>query len=241
LSNVQEDDAVRALADAYSGSEFWWKRQQHVELQWRPFRLMGDVLSEFLALMGDALGRALRAVVYFIRDTWYLIRDALAGLVPGLGATGVTLILSATLAGLIGWVMWKVHPHVMQWLKSGDKASPAKRASALVHEELPAASLLLSQASEAMQLGRYPEAMRFAFLALLAGLQSRGALRYDRSRTNREYLNDLRDLPHLAVVFRDAAQPYERAWYGKVPVTLAEAEQLLGLCGRVVAPEVSAR
>jgi hypothetical protein len=64
-------------------------------------------------------------------------------------------------------------------------------------------------------------------------------LRYDSSRTNREYLLDLRGAPDLAAVFRQAARPYERAWYGQLPVSGVEAEQILGMCRQLVTPDAS--
>jgi hypothetical protein len=229
------DEIVHAMEQAYAGSEFWWKRQQQVEVPWRPLKIVGDVIAKFFTFLGDLIGPVIKAFFYFLRDIWYWVRDLFGFL--GFGSDYVTIALSLLLVCLISWIIWKIHPLVWNWLKSGDRGTQSKGSAAPVHEELPEARLLLQQATEMMQQGKYPEAIRFAFLALLAHLQNRGLLRYDRSRTNREYQTDLRNVPDLARVFREATRPYERAWYGRVPVTSAETERMLGICGQLVAQE----
>src|SRR5437899_2442550 len=70
----------------------------------------------------------------------------------------------------------------------------------------------------------------------LSWLQQRGKLRYDPSRTNREYERDLRPEPSLATMFGEVATPYERAWYGRYPAEGREAERVLTLCRQLVNP-----
>ena len=61
--------------------------------------------------------------------------------------------------------------------------------------------------------GEYRTAARFAYLAALLWLEECGLLRYDRSDTNREYLEQLRDKPvHDALA--PIVETYERVWYG---------------------------
>lgn len=235
-----QDEVVRAMEHAYAGSEFWWKRQQQVETPWYSMKLLGDLIIKFFKFLGSIIGPVIELGFYFLRDIWYALRNLL-GFLPALGMESGTIALSLLLIALIGWVIWKVHPLVWQWLKSAEVPARERQPQVAAQEELPEARLLLNQAAEMMQQGKYREAMRFAFLALLACLQNRGLLRYDRSRTNREYLSDLREVPHLAVIFREATRPYERAWYGQAPVTNAETEYVLGVCRQLVAQEEAKR
>jgi hypothetical protein len=161
--------------------------------------------------------------------------------IPGLGGNMGMIIMSLILIAPILWLTWKLQPLLWQWLSSGSARMPAVHGVEPVHEELPEARLLLDQASALIEKGKYREAIRTAFLALLACLQNRGALRYDRSRTNREYLADLAASPELAAIFRSAARPYERAWYGCLPVTGDDADRMVGICSPLVLHERPAR
>jgi hypothetical protein len=45
-------------------------------------------------------------------------------------------------------------------------------------------------------------------------LDEQGLLRYDRSRTNREYLRSISSKPELANPLRDVIDVFDRVWYG---------------------------
>ena len=45
-------------------------------------------------------------------------------------------------------------------------------------------------------------------------LDERGLLRYDRSRTNREYLRSVSSKSQLATPLRDVIDVFDRVWYG---------------------------
>ncbi|MGF1505115.1 MAG: DUF4129 domain-containing protein [Chloroflexi bacterium] len=72
----------------------------------------------------------------------------------------------------------------------------------------------LTRAQETSSAGDYRSAVRYLYLSTLLILEERGLLRYDRSRTNREYLSSLRERPNLAAVFRDVTTVFDRVWYG---------------------------
>ena len=232
----EPDDAVRAMQEAFAGSEFWWKRTEEVQVPRLPLAWLGEAIGKFFNLLWKAIEPVLEAIGNFFRWIWYGLRNLQLSLAY---FPGGTLLISLILLALLGYLAWKIHPLVWEWLKSPESQRRRRSAAGPVQAALPEASLLLDQAAGAVQAGQYREAIRFAFLALLAGLQHRGLLRYDSSRTNREYLFDLRGVPDLAAVFRDAARPYERAWYGQLPVTSVEAEELLGRCRRLVTSEGS--
>lgn len=62
--------------------------------------------------------------------------------------------------------------------------------------------------------GDYRNAIRYLYLSSLLVLDEQGLLRYDRSRTNREYLRSLSSHPELANPLRDVIEVFDRVWYG---------------------------
>jgi hypothetical protein len=62
--------------------------------------------------------------------------------------------------------------------------------------------------------GDYRSAIRYLYLSSLLVLDEQGLLRYDRSRTNREYLRSISSKPELANSLRDVIDVFDRVWYG---------------------------
>jgi len=62
--------------------------------------------------------------------------------------------------------------------------------------------------------GDYRNAVRYLYLSSLLILDEQGLLRYDRSRTNREYLRSIASKPQLASPLRDVIDVFDRVWYG---------------------------
>jgi hypothetical protein len=62
--------------------------------------------------------------------------------------------------------------------------------------------------------GDYRNAIRYLYLSSLLVLDEQGLMRYDRSRTNREYLRSVASKPELAKPLRDVIDVFDRVWYG---------------------------
>jgi|GEM_PF-655641 len=62
--------------------------------------------------------------------------------------------------------------------------------------------------------GDYRNAVRYLYLSSLLILDEHGVLRYDRSRTNREYLQSVSSKPGLAKPLGDVIEVFDRVWYG---------------------------
>jgi hypothetical protein len=62
--------------------------------------------------------------------------------------------------------------------------------------------------------GDYRNAVRYLYLSSLLILDEHGVLRYDRSRTNREYLRSVSSKPELAKPLNDVIDVFDRVWYG---------------------------
>jgi hypothetical protein len=144
------------------------------------------------------------------------------------GASALWLIV----AGILAWAAWKLVPAIVRWLSGG-------RPGRITHEEatwqpLAEANDLFAQAGQAFRDGLHAEAIRLALLALIARLEKQGLLRYDTTRTNREYQRELRQRAELAARFGQLARIYDRVWYGLEAAHAADAEQAISLCGSVI-------
>jgi hypothetical protein len=76
------------------------------------------------------------------------------------------------------------------------------------------AASALQKAQDTAQSGDYRTAVRFLYLSTLLQLEEHHLLRYDRARTNREYLRSVAHLPELATLLRDVVDVFDRVWYG---------------------------
>ena len=56
--------------------------------------------------------------------------------------------------------------------------------------------------------------MRYLYLSSLLLLDERGLLRYDRSKTNREYLSSLSNTPELSEPLNEVIDVFDNVWYG---------------------------
>jgi hypothetical protein len=72
----------------------------------------------------------------------------------------------------------------------------------------------LQRAQTLSSQGDYRTAVRYLYLSSLLVLDERGLLRYDRSRTNREYLRSVSSKPQVATPLRDVIDVFDRVWYG---------------------------
>ena len=81
-------------------------------------------------------------------------------------------------------------------------------------DELLTAETALQKAKEISRGGDYRTAVRYLYLSSLLTLDERGLLRFDRSKTNREYLRSVAAFPQLSAPLRDVIDVFDRVWYG---------------------------
>jgi hypothetical protein len=225
---------VLAAKEVFQGPEFWWKRVEpqetssswlwsFLEAVWEPVRW---VLSQIFDLLGWLLKKIFGAF------------SALAG-----GAGGDSLIVWLIALAVLAWVAWKVYPSFVRWLGASSLPSrPTGSPDASSLQTLAEASDLFSQAEQAHRDGDHAEAVRLALLALIARLERQGLLRYDTTRTNREYQRELRHRADLASLFATVSRIYERIWYGRISASESDAEEALRhsrlvIVGKELAPE----
>lgn len=86
---------------------------------------------------------------------------------------------------------------------------------------------LLAAARRLSEQGDYRGAIRRAYIALLFELEQRGKLRLHRAKTNRDYLEALRDEALLYPSFVALTRMFERIWYGHANATEFDFEGFL--------------
>lgn len=86
---------------------------------------------------------------------------------------------------------------------------------------------LLDTARALAAQGDYRGAIRRAYIALLFELEQRGKLRLHRAKTNRDYLDALRDEAALYPSFVALTRMFERIWYGHDNATEFDFEGFL--------------
>lgn len=81
-------------------------------------------------------------------------------------------------------------------------------------DELLTAETALKRAKMVSAGGDYRSAVRYLYLSSLLWLEERGLLRYDRSRTNREYVRSVSGRPDLSASLQDVVDVFDQVWYG---------------------------
>ena len=158
------------------------------------------------------------AIESWVVDLIRKLTRALPALDPGGGGITINIPvdLVATIAGvlIILFVFWFVGREFMGGLVMEAGAGPSTRDGG---EPLTAARAL-QQAQDLSAAGDYRTAVRYLYLASLLRLDERGLLRYDRSRTNREYLRSVDEKPELASNLKDVIDVFDEVWYGYQPL-----------------------
>ncbi len=85
----------------------------------------------------------------------------------------------------------------------------------------------ISAAKRHAAAGDYRRAYRAVFIAILIRLDRAGALRFERSKTNGDYVRALGDKPKLLAFLRPLANDFDARWYGHVSSTEADFRKVL--------------
>jgi Na+-transporting methylmalonyl-CoA/oxaloacetate decarboxylase gamma subunit len=189
-----DPDALRKLDAIYEAPPF---KSREVPSAWTRFwRSVGNAILRFLeALFGNLPAPPVPAG-------------------PGTSFAGVTpvgwALLVAGLLLVIGILVYAIR---------GVRRSVVAEARAweeAAEEETLTTVEAIDRAQADAQAGNYRGAARHLYLSSLLWLEERGLLRYDRSRTNREYLQQLRG-KRVHDSLAPVVETFERVWYGHRP------------------------
>jgi Domain of unknown function (DUF4129) len=219
-------DPALAAREVLADQDFWWKR---IERKTIPT----SGIQSFLIALLEYPQKLIRMILDFLASLRFWRVPFFRGDWSG-GSDVVWLIAAALLA----WAFWKGYPLIVRWFIAGADDAGAKKGAGANWQALAEPSDLFAQAGEAFTDGKYAEAIRLALLSLIARLEKQGLLRYDTTRTNREYQAELRrGASDVAANFGQLARIYERVWYGRGPAGRADAEQAIGLCRTLIYKE----
>ncbi len=140
---------------------------------------------------------------------------------PG-GSQLISTIAQILIVGIciaaIALLIWRYGPRLI----SGRRKKKSKREARIVLGELlepdQTAADLLAQAEALAREGNLRAAIRKAYIALLCELGDRKLISLAQYKTNRDYLNSVKDKTSLYGSMRKLTQSFELHWYGFVPV-----------------------
>ena len=136
---------------------------------------------------------------------------------PLLSGIAQLLVVGLSIAA-IGFLVWRYGP---RFIRGRKKKKKAKREARIVLgenlDEDQTAADLLAQAESLARNGDLRAAIRKAYIALLCELGDRKLISLAQHKTNRDYLNSVRDKGSLYAGMRKLTQSFELHWYGFVP------------------------
>jgi hypothetical protein len=210
---------------------------QRREYAWRMPRAKGENEDEERGLLGrffDAVFAWVRELLRAVRRFFEWLADKLTpelepGADPAL-ASGARLLrllvygllACAAAAILVALWRWRHRPAatVAGMVVAAAAVSPLEEDVA--PQELPDEKWL-AMAAEYAGHGDFRSALRAVYLAMLANLGQRELIVLVRSKSNTEYLRELRRRAHpredLPEAFAASVAVYERTWYGRHPAT----------------------
>lgn len=140
--------------------------------------------------------------------------------VGGRVVVGIVAALAVVLVALVlvlaGRALARVGPGAVLL---GD---PPAAASDLPDPRSRAAALWAAEAEQLAGEGRYDDAIRSRFLAVLSHLDAAGAIQARPERTNGELVDGFRGSEAWRGFFTDAVRGYERAWFGPDPTQASD-------------------
>jgi len=158
------------------------------EFQWRP-----NPLGEWFQKLWDRFAAWLDKILNYFRFS-----------VPG-GGQPITVVAVLILLGILFYVFRGLFSDLV---KETDTESNLDDDRSLTSETA------FRKAQNLSGQGDYRTAVRYLYLSSLLLMEERGILRYDRSRTNREYLRSVSEHPNLAKPLKSVVEVFDRVWYG---------------------------
>ena len=136
----------------------------------------------------------------------------------GMGMLTVFLqiVLWAALLGLLAFLMYKIAPLIFPKLRRARRPKK-KKDRVILGEKLSEDATAVDLFDEAERLAREGNlrgAIRKGYIALLCDLSDRKVIGLSRSKTNRDYLRDVRSRKDLLPRMTAVTNTFENHWYG---------------------------
>jgi hypothetical protein len=184
-------------------------------------------------LKGDAYQSSPQPPPSWLEETWQKIEDWLKKKgthtsTPSISPTFVRAIFILLIAALVALLVAIIVPLIVR--RGAQPKAPRPdldEEEALVEQR--DGDRLLTLAEQKAAAGDYRLAFRLVYLATLIALDSGGVLRFDRSKTNWEYLRALQMAGRTDVAdkMRPMTRTFDRVWYGLSPAGAIEFERAM--------------
>jgi len=152
------------------------------------------------------------------QNLWRRFVGWLNRLLDKIGFGGVSVPAGPIMTWVLVAVLVIVLVFAGRGLLSGLVKDVELAADGLGAHEVLTSEAALQRADTLSRDGDYRRAVRYLYLSALLLLDERGLLRYDRSRTNREYLRNVSGSPALVQPLRAVIEIFDRVWYGFEPI-----------------------
>jgi hypothetical protein len=140
---------------------------------------------------------------------------------------GGALLAVLLLAGFLFWQRWKLRLRRRNNAPTGT-LEPSLEAIVTQPDQHSVAGLW-SQADSLARDGNYRDAVRMVYLAVLALLHRSNFIRFERTRTNGEYAQQLRPHQELHEPFRTMTGLFEMKWYSESACQADDYQAVRGL------------
>lgn len=211
LEEIRKDQAVN---NPHSGGEVGDLPDPHLSLP--NWVLKG--LSDILTGIGNRLSSGIKWLWDFFSGS---SKDKSQPFWEGVWPFAVTIVIA--LFGIIVLLVWDIIKKNRMRLQAAQAAPIAAQPSS---EDSDPTSRVSDEwerlARDLVGKGKYREALRAWYHALLGSLFQAGVLHYRKGRTNWEYCNDLSPEHGWRPQFMEVTRIFEYRWYGRVPTSNEE-------------------
>jgi hypothetical protein len=166
---------------------------------------------------GSALGRLWDRFLRWLFSLFPKSKPMTPGGSPFISGLAQILIVVACLGG-IAFLIWKLGPRYLSSRRG--KKKQKREARIVLGERLEpdqTSADLLAQAETLARNGDLRAAIRKAYIALLCELGDRKIVSLAQHKTNRDYLNSVRERTRLYSSMRQLTNSFELHWYGFQP------------------------
>lgn len=166
---------------------------------------------------GSALGRLWDRFMRWLSRLFRGSKRPAPGSSPLIGTLAQILVVGVCLAGII-FLIWKLGPRYLNNRRGRKKQK--REARIVLGERLEpdqTSADLLAQAEALARTGDLRAAIRKAYIALLCELGDRKIVSLAQHKTNRDYLNSMRERTLLYKFMGQLTSKFELHWYGFQP------------------------
>lgn len=168
------------------------------------------------AAEGSALGRLWVRFLRWLASLFPKTQPVQPGSSRAISGIAQIIVIAVSLA-VIAFLIWKFLP---RYLRNRGKKKTKREARIVLGERLEpdqTSADLLAQAESLARSGDLRAAIRKAYIAFLCELGDRKVISLAQHKTNRDYLNSVRERASLHTSMRGLTNSFEVHWYGFQP------------------------